>query len=300
MSYYKSKNVFSKIISFVLFVATIIGAVALINHFVSNKADDDGLVEINPIFEIGGLTESGKYEETKESLYTNKAFECLGLEVKLEFDSTINYQIFFYDDLGNFVSSSGVLTEHYTDDIPNGVSHARIEITPVWEDDVDEEEKELNIFQIRKYVKQLTIKVLEEQNKIDLLIEDLEENYEKVDLLVVGQGTFDVENGSNGFEEKENSPWYFYNVINVTSEDYLVLKLPIVLLKEKVIYSETEYGAFIYYDITNKQSSLANYKYEEVGVKGNYTYIKFDVENVDEFVFAVNESNVDNVSCWVK
>ena len=66
----KTKNLLTKIFSIVLAVGTLIGAVALVNHFVSNKADDNGLVEVNTKFEVGGLTEYGKYLETKESIYT--------------------------------------------------------------------------------------------------------------------------------------------------------------------------------------------------------------------------------------
>lgn len=147
--------------------ANVGGVVALIGHFVKNKADDDGLVKVTPSYEIGGLTAEGKYQETKESIYTKEAFECQGLVVTPQFDSTITYQVFFYDALGNFVDSSASLEGYYRDEIPSGSSYARIVITPKWDKDIEDDAKKINIFQINKYAKQLTVKVAKEQNSIE-------------------------------------------------------------------------------------------------------------------------------------
>ena len=159
----KTKNLLTKIFSVVLAIGVLIGAVALVNHFVSNKADDDGLVEVNPSFEVGGLTEYGKYEETKFSIYNKESFECKDLTILLDFDSTIKYQVFFYDETDNFISSTSVYQVGATPEVPSEAKLARIEITPIWDNDVETKDQELNIFKVRKYAKQMTIKVAKEQ-----------------------------------------------------------------------------------------------------------------------------------------
>ena len=68
----KTKNQLTKIFNIVLAVITLIGAVALVNHFVSNKADDDGLVKVYPIFEVGGLDDS---TGTRKSLLSFNTFD---------------------------------------------------------------------------------------------------------------------------------------------------------------------------------------------------------------------------------
>lgn len=161
----KTKDLITKIMSVVLVIATVVGIGALVSHFVSNKADDNGRVEVNLSYEIGGLTAYGKYEETKESIYTKEAFKCDGLYIEPEFDSTITYQVFFYDSLGNFVSSTASLEGYYTETIPAGSSYARIVITPKWDKGTAADDKKINIFQINKYAKQLNVKVIKEQGE---------------------------------------------------------------------------------------------------------------------------------------
>ena len=174
----KTKNLLKTILSVILAVGMLFGVATLINH-ISNKADEE-LVEINPSFEVGGLTDYGKYEDTKLSIYTKESFECIGLQISLEFDSNVNYQVFFYDETDNFISSSIVYEEGSTPSIPNNAKKARLDVTPIWDAEVEEEDKELNIFQVRKYAKQLTIKVAKKQgeyvmefNEVDLTDETL-------------------------------------------------------------------------------------------------------------------------------
>lgn len=138
----------------VLGVATLIGAAATINHF---KADEDGLVKVHLNYDIGGLDSNGEYEETDESIYTKKAFESQGLKVEVDFDSNIDYEIFFYDQYGEFISSTGKLEKNFDGETPLVASHARIEITP------KEDEDGIKWYEKSGYANQLTIKVAEEQ-----------------------------------------------------------------------------------------------------------------------------------------
>lgn len=298
----KTKDLISKIVSVALVVATIVGIGALIGHFVSNKADDNGRVEINPSYEVGGLTSYGKYEETKESIYTKEAFQCQGLLIEPQFDSTITYQVFFYDNLGNFVSSTSSMEGYYTDEIPTGSSYARIVITPKWDKDTKDDDRKINIFQVSKYSKQLTIKVNAEQKDENQRFLDSLEEYTEVELSVQGKGTYDMK--TQKFSQSNDSNWYFYDVIDVSKTDKIIFKVPTELLTAIVTYGSNQMGALVYYDLTN-QKNMFNEKliiddiYNEVYTDGTYTYFELNVANTNEIVIAVNEASVNVVKAWV-
>lgn len=298
----KTKDLITKIVSVALVVATVVGIGALIGHFVSNKADEDGRVVINPSYEIGGLTAYGKYEETKESIYTKEAFKCDGLIIEPEFDSTITYQVFFYDGLGNFVDSSASLEGYYTEEIPTGSSYARIVITPKWDKDTKDDDKKINIFQVNKYAKQLTVKVYAEQRDDVKKFQDTLEEYTEVELSVLGPGIYDMSNLS--FTPGSNSPWYFYDVIDVSSTDNILVKVPTELLTAKVVYSSSSMDALVYYDLTNKtnlfaEKLIASAIYSVEYTDSTYTYFKLNVANVNDIVLCVNEASVNSIQAWL-
>lgn len=298
----KTKDLINKIVSVALVVATAVGIGALIGHFVSNKADEDGRVVINPSYEIGGLTAYGKYEETKESIYTKEAFKCDGLNIEPEFDSTITYQVFFYDGLGNFVDSSASLEGYYTEEIPTGSSYARIVITPKWDKDTKDDDKKINIFQVNKYAKQLTVKVYAEQRDDVKKFQDSLEGYTEVELSVLGPGIYDMSNLS--FSPSSQSPWYFYDVIDLSSTDNILVKVPTELLTAKVVYASSSMDALAYYDLTNKttifaEQLIASTNYTVEYTDSTYTYFKLNVANVNEITLAVNEASVNSVQVWL-
>lgn len=144
-----------------LAVATLIGGVAAINHF-TNRADEDGLVKVHLNYDIGGLDSNGEYEETEESIYTKNAFESQGLKVEVDFDSTIDYELFFYDQYGDFISSTGKLEKNFDGELPFNATHTRIEITP------QEDEDGIKWYEKNGYASQLTIKV-DENQKLEYL-----------------------------------------------------------------------------------------------------------------------------------
>lgn len=146
------------------------GAVAGISSLVSKQ--DEELKEIHPTFEIGGLSEvDGKFEKSETTLYTKEAFECQGLEIKLEFDNYINYEVFYYMSNGNFIESSGLITDGYTAELPLFATHARIEITPNWaemgEDYQNAEKQIVKWYETTKYASQIEVKVSKDQSALD-------------------------------------------------------------------------------------------------------------------------------------
>lgn len=159
-SYRKKSNVWKVIFTILIIILVISGISVLYNHF-NNNVDEEGRVKISLNYKIGGLNAEGKYEETKQSIYTKDAFKCEGLNILYDFDSTITYKVFFYDNSGNYISSTESLEADYKDEIPSDAYYARIVITPIWTEGTDDNDKEINIFQIYKYAKQLTVKVIE-------------------------------------------------------------------------------------------------------------------------------------------
>lgn len=157
----KSKNdTMSVIIALVLIVITVLG---LIN--IDTRPDENGKIKISPTFTVGGLTSYGKYLESEKSIYTEEYFACKGLEIKLDFESTIQYQIFYYDKNGSYLQSSGLLENSFSNAIPETAYYARIVISPTFEGIINEKDKKVRWYEVVKYSKQITIKVLKDQSE---------------------------------------------------------------------------------------------------------------------------------------
>lgn len=151
---WKSKKTWKNILVIGLAVITLIGAIVGLTALF--RKSEETTKEISPSWAIGGLTETGAYLKTKESIYTKDAFECKGLNVKIDFDNNVSYRIFFYDYDDNFVSSTSKLTANYNEDIDVLVKSARIVITP-------NDDSKISWYEKNSYAKQLTISVDKEQ-----------------------------------------------------------------------------------------------------------------------------------------
>lgn len=160
----KTKDIIFTIISILVIIGLIGGLVGLFK----NNSQEEGYKEIKLQYEIGGLTSYGKYYETESSLYTKESFDCFGLKTELNFDSTISYKIFYYDENDNFVTFTGPYTSNEEIYVPAGAEKARIEITPVWDDDVDEEDRVVKWNTKTKYTKQLTVKTSTKFNDLEV------------------------------------------------------------------------------------------------------------------------------------
>ena len=124
----RKKRKFKSIISTFLCLALLGGAVFGVTKLLKNDTDT---VEIkSSAFAVGALDEDGKYVENKQTLYTKEMFLCDGLTVELDKDCKSTYQIFYYDEDGEFIEASEVLTEDFEEDIVDGAVNARIMITP--------------------------------------------------------------------------------------------------------------------------------------------------------------------------
>ena len=155
---FKSKTKKKAFRSLILILVGVLALGAVLGVGASLKKDDDMKV-ISPTFAVGGLNDEGKYVNTDASIYTKNAFECEGLEVKLDFDANVTYQAFYYDDLDNFISASEEYEVSDQLDVPVDATHARLVVTPDWDEDVAIEDRVCHWYDVYKYSSQLKISV---------------------------------------------------------------------------------------------------------------------------------------------
>ena len=158
---FKPLKVVAIVLGLGLASALVIGGVKLLNK------DDDGFKEINPKFSVGSLDENGKYKESKGALYTKNPIELSEgdeLTFTLDFDGNIEYQLFYYDVEDTFVSKSEILSEKYNYVAEEDVN-VRVMITPVWSEDVSEEDQEISSYWKWTYTTQLTIELKQADDK---------------------------------------------------------------------------------------------------------------------------------------
>ena len=183
---YRKKKTFGKIISFILITVVALGAITGITSLMKNRSEDDSK-RLYPIYSIGGLNEEGKTLTTDKTIYTKNSFECDGLEIKLDFDSNVKYQVFFYDELDKFISASPIYEESMKPEIPENAKLARLVVEPIWDEDISEEDRCLTLVDVLKYANQLKVIVFKEQKSVassDVVIwEDLG-NYDLTNLSV--------------------------------------------------------------------------------------------------------------------
>ena len=125
--------------------------------YLSNDKIDDDKVEVKVTYNIGSLTTTGKYKESDKSLYTKDLFECEGLNIELDFDANIEYEIYFYDENEDFLICSDKLTDNFKDEIPTNAKYARLVIYPVFDDDVKNPHVSFVNVIFQTYSKQLKI-----------------------------------------------------------------------------------------------------------------------------------------------
>lgn len=158
---FKFKRKGKRILSIVLLVGLLVGAVAVVSAIAGRNKADDGYDLVNVDFDRGGLDASGKYEKSKKSIYTENAFECGSeLKVKIDFDSNVTYQVYFYNESDSFISSSDEYTKTEVVEIPEGATHARLLVTPIWEADVEKDDQIVRLWNVNKYAKQLKVMIV--------------------------------------------------------------------------------------------------------------------------------------------
>ena len=198
------------------------------------KLTDTGKLDTKTIsstkFSVGGLDSNGKYMNTNASIYTKEAFECQGLEVSLDFDNEIEYQIYFYDQNNDFVHTTGKLSGAFVkDSVPFFAKYARIVVTP-------KNDEVVSTLEVLKYAGQLTVKVNREQG-----FKNYTENLLEVDK------KFCFLNASTGAEEtSEDEVKVVSKFINISSyDDSLIFRADSVLSGSGNVYFYSSDKSFV-------------------------------------------------------
>lgn len=142
-------------ISLVLAVLLIAGVVAGISGIVSAASDSKEGVSLD--FERGTIDSNGEHRPGNGSLFTPEMIRAKGLEINLEFDSTVSYKVFFYDKDGNFRYATEQQNKSGEYHCP-AEGYARIMITPRWEL-IEDDDQEISWYEVWGYEDQLDIRV---------------------------------------------------------------------------------------------------------------------------------------------
>ena len=147
----QKKDTFKWIIVFVL-IALIAGGT--IFSVVTLRKNETSKTVSALSFEIGNLNESGGFNKNDTStMVTKNMLKLEDIEIILPEDSGVVYKVFYFDEDGDFISSSEYLDTHeFKDEPAEGATQVKIVVKPV-------SDPEISFFEIPKYAKQITIKV---------------------------------------------------------------------------------------------------------------------------------------------
>ena len=154
------KKKIKKILLIAVSAILLLGVTAMIVGLTGRAKADEGYELVDLAFERGSLDENGKYVESKAFIYTKTAFDCDGeIKIKLDFESNVNYQVYFYDVEDHFVESTEEFDGSETVAVPENATCARLVVSPIWDADVDEDDKTINVWQVNGLAGQLTVMV---------------------------------------------------------------------------------------------------------------------------------------------
>ena len=149
------RRILSLVLAVLMIAGVVAGIAALTTHLTADKE------EVDADFERGGINEKGIQFETDGSMYS-KLFAAQGLEIELDFDAHLKYQIFwYYANNGKFNYCTEITTLGGAWYAPAGC-YARIVITPDWEY-IEDDDKEISWYETWGYANDITIKVNKDQ-----------------------------------------------------------------------------------------------------------------------------------------
>ena len=289
----KSKKTILNIVLIALSCILVFGLV----FGIAKTVGDKDTKTIHPSFSVGSLTADGKYQESENQIYTKKAFECTGLNVALDFDAEITYQIFFYNYDGAFLESTTSLSAHYTDGAPLFATHARIVITP-------NEDEEIKFYEVAGYANQISIKVDKVQGFDD---EVVAQTCSFKAGLVFKNEYYVVEDNSVTLVNSENTgivSFAFTTNRPSSPYDFLILKVATSELTKTVEIDDlttiNTFGIFMQdYEANGPADpfpSAAVEDYEILGQFEDFTYIKLPFPNASfNYYFNVSSENVGSI-----
>ena len=156
---FKPKGKLAKVFSVIAIIAVIIGACAGIAAIAKKDTETIGA----GAFSRGELDENGEFVKSDRAIYTEEAFECVGLRVEPDFEFKGTFDVYYYDFDGVFIESMLGLNKIYDEDFPLAML-ARVVIHPEIPEDVKEKDFKINFWEVGKYARQISVTVNKEQD----------------------------------------------------------------------------------------------------------------------------------------
>ena len=245
------------------------------------------------IFKVGGLDEiTGKYVENDKTIYTEKAIDCYGLRIEPDFESTVTYDIFYYDGEDKLLKVVKGLSDVYDEDF-EVAEKCRIVIHPEIPEDVKEKDFKVRFWNVAKYSSMLKITNSKKSNVIDY-----SNNLYNEEKLIKGYGLI-IDHSSNeplninNLIHDENTSGYFVSpIIDVDkSADGIVMFV-------KATYPPESYG---YLFLANEDGICVDegsFGSVSTGLGDGWHKIILSESSVEDAVYARlcfdNMSNIEN------
>ncbi len=182
------------------------------------------------IFDVGSIDDTGIHKVSKTTLYTKDMFECQGLKIQRDFESTANYNIYYYDVAGDYLGKDACKDEYY--DIANSVystaRYCRIVILP-------QDGKEIGFFEKYSIANQFKITVNKKQDYTENNKLSLNENGDYV--------LKTTTENSTTYKYANNGKLIACKPINVTTANKSAYYKRLVILSSYVLTEEEIYVA---------------------------------------------------------
>ena len=281
-----------KIITLILTVAIIVVAFGAITSITGKKTE-----RVSPLkFSRGAIDDNGVHYSSNLSIYTEDLILCQGLVIEPDFESHGKYRVFYYGEDQKFIGSTEEMNTYdgvyRKDNTFLLAKYCRIMITPDLAMDsngnVDKDVK-IAFYEVYGIANKYKISVNKDQTlDYEEIIKDLDDVCE-----VLGMGTYHTETST--FVSGE-SPYYFFDEIDVSHSSQLVLKV-----KESTLEAIGEYGPnrHPYPCIYDCSTNTPIFSYTRLFNTEEFVYVCFDVSDYTSVIGFVDSESIDVLEIYV-
>ena len=160
---------------------------------ISSLAKKDTETVSSIIFTRGGIdVKNGEHSKREDAIYTKELIECIGLKVTPDFDSHVEYQIFWYNADKEYCGYTELTDDIFTGSVPDYAKYCRIMIVPN-NDESDTEDTKVQFWETLSIANSVKIEVSKNQTYTpvdyykkamlktapkDYVVTSIDENYE--------------------------------------------------------------------------------------------------------------------------
>ena len=298
MKRFKRKLNWRGILSIVLVGALLVGSITGLAFIFGKKTKTLSSFA----FDRGSINKNGVFEASKLSIYTKEMFECQGLTITPDFEADSTYQVFYYDDMKNFIGATDIMS---ADDpaYEKGstfpfAKYARVLIIPNPTDENNQKDKEFKIrfYEVLGYANDYKITVDRNQ---EISYREIFENYGNSPVIRC-EGTYDAE--ANVFGE-DTTGVYFTETLDVANAKTIVVKLATSTMTEKVEFNNPYYLCHmpVLYSvgIGALSGGTDHHTYKILESDSEFTYISWDVSQHSAVVLAVDIESADVLEVYI-